>query len=118
MSLCRSLPCESHTSAREEHAATSASVPAQRERPRAPLENHAILSSLASEGLVLSGSDDVSILRSHRGIVLIQIILHNPWPFGKPHMFYGVTHGGLPFPIIFRRASDACAFFSSEAGRP
>jgi hypothetical protein len=77
-------------------------------------DTDAILSALVDEGLALSKLDDIAIVEAAANATLIKVTMRPRWPFARAQILYGVTHAGLPFPVLFRNAPDAFAFYAIE----
>jgi hypothetical protein len=77
-------------------------------------DKDAILSALVDEDLALSRLDDIAIVEAATDATLIKVTLRPRWPFARAQILYGVTHAGLPFPVLFRNAPDAFAFYAIE----
>ena len=72
-----------------------------------------LIKLLAQEGLSVE-EDGISVIQSRGGILLLKIAVKKCRLFNRAVISYGVSHVGLPFPIIFSQMTDAVNFYCFE----
>ena len=72
-----------------------------------------LIKLLAQEGLTVN-ENGISIIQSRGDVLLLKIAIKKYRLFHRAVSSYGVSHVGLPFPIIFSQVTDAVQFYCLE----
>ena len=75
-----------------------------------------LITLLAQEGLRVK-EDGIWVMRSRGDVLLLKISIQKYRLFNRIMISYGVSHIGLPFPIIFSRVTDAAQFYCVELAK-
>jgi hypothetical protein len=75
-----------------------------------------LITLLAQEGLRVK-EDGIWVIRSRGDVLLLKIAIQKYRLFNRVMILYGVSHIGLPFPIIFSSVRDAVQFYCGELAK-
>jgi hypothetical protein len=75
-----------------------------------------LITLLAQEGLRVK-EDGIWVIRSRGDVLLLKLAIQKYRLFNRVIISYGVSHIGLPFPIMFSSVTDAAQFYCVELAK-